>query len=144
MENQIDVVSVRLVKDAPILSRKPITMPMDVVELLGQNMCDLDREVVCVINLRTDGIPLNCNFVSMGAVDECMAHPREIYKSAILSNATSIILLHNHPSGKLSPSKWDTMITDRMLKIGELIGIPLRDHYALFVIMKRFQLKCFY
>ena len=103
-------------------------MPTDVVELLGQNMCDLDREVVCVINLRTDGIPLNCNFVSMGAVDECMAHPREIYKSAILSNATSIILLHNHPSGKLSPSKWDTMITDRMLKIGELIGIPLRDH----------------
>ena len=71
-------------------------MPTDVVELLGQNMCDLDREVVCVINLRTDGIPLNCNFVSMGAVDECMAHPREIYKSAILSNATSIILLHNH------------------------------------------------
>ena len=119
-------------------------MPMDVVELLGQNMCDLDREVVCVINMRTDGIPLNCNFVSMGAVDECMAHPREIYKSAILSNATSMILLHNHPSGKLSPSKWDTMITDRMLKIGELIGIPLRDHYALFVIMKRFQLKCFY
>ena len=103
-------------------------MPMDVVELLGQNMCELDREVVCVINLRSDGIPVNCNFVSMGAVDECVAHPREILKSAILSNANSMILLHNHPSGNLSPSKWDSMITDRMLKVGELIGIPLRDH----------------
>ena len=39
-----------------------------------------------------------------------------------------MIMLHNHPSGKLNPSKWDTMITDRMLKVGELIGIPLRDH----------------
>ena len=128
MESQIDVVSVRLVKDATLMSKKPITMPMDVVELLGQNMCELDREVVCVINLRSDGIPVNCNFVSMGAVDECVAHPREILKSAILSNANSIILLHNHPSGNLSPSKWDSMITDRMLKVGELIGIPLRDH----------------
>lgn len=103
-------------------------MPTDVVELLGQNMCDLDREVVCVINLRTDGIPLNCNFVSMGAVDECMAHPREIYKSAILSNATSMILLHNHPSGNLLPSKADTMMTDRMNSICEMMGIPLQDH----------------
>ena len=128
MENQIEVVTVRLVKDTPIMSRKPITTPMDVVELLGQNMCELDREVVCVINLRTDGTPVNCNFVSVGAVDECVAHPREILKSAILSNAAFMILLHNHPSGKLSPNKWDTMITDRMLKVGELIGIPLRDH----------------
>ena len=128
VEKQIDVVAVRLVKDGTIMSPKPITMPIDVVELLGEHMCELDREVVCVINLRSDGTPVNCNFVSMGAVDECVAHPREILKSCILSNAASMIMLHNHPSGKLNPSKWDTMITDRMLKVGELIGIPLRDH----------------
>lgn len=128
VEKQIDVVAVRLVKDGTIMSPKPITMPIDVVELLGEHMCELDREVVCVINLRSDGTPVNCNFVSMGAVDECVAHPREILKSCILTNAASMIMLHNHPSGKLNPSKWDTMITDRMLKVGELIGIPLRDH----------------
>lgn len=110
------------------MSTKPITMPMDAVELLGEQMCELDREVVCVINLRSDGTPVNCNFVSMGAVDECVAHPREILKSCILSNAASMIMLHNHPSGRLNPSKWDTMITDRMLKVCELVGIPLRDH----------------
>ena len=128
MEKQMDVVSVRLVKDSKILSTKPITTPMDAVELLGEQMSELDREVVCVINLRSDGMPINCNFVSMGAVDECVAHPREILKSCILANATSMIMLHNHPSGRLHPSMWDTMITDRMLKVGELVGIPLRDH----------------
>lgn len=54
--------------------------------------------------------------------------PREIFKSSILSNATSMILIHNHPSGNLEPSKWDTILTDRMLKLGELIGIPVVDH----------------
>ena len=124
----MDVVSVRLIKNAPMLSDKPITSPEDAVKLLGNYMCELDREVICVINMRTDGMPMNCNFVSMGAINECIAHPREIFKSAILSNATSMILLHSHPSGKLDPSKQDTMITDRMLKLGELMGIPLVDH----------------
>ena len=86
--------SVRLIQDQPLMSSKPIRSPEDAVELLGEYLCNLDREVVCVINLRTDGKPVNCNFVSMGAVNECIAHPREIFKSAILSNATSMILLH--------------------------------------------------
>lgn len=96
--------------------------------VLGKELCELDREVICIVNLRTDGIPLNCNFVSVGVVDQSIAHPREIFKSSILSNATSMILIHNHPSGNLEPSKWDTILTDRMLKLGELIGIPVVDH----------------
>lgn len=67
-----------------------------------------------MINLRTDGIPINCNFVSMGAVNETIAHPRELFKSSILSNATSMLIVHNHPSGNLQSSKFDTMMTDRM------------------------------
>lgn len=128
MEKKIDVVSIRLVKDAPILCDKTIHEPIDAVEMLGKEMSELDREVLCVLNLRTNGVPVNCNFVSMGAVDSAFAHPREIYKSSILSNASAMILLHNHPSGNLNPSKWDTMITDRLLKLGDLIGIPLLDH----------------
>lgn len=128
MEKKIDVVSIRLVKDGSVLSEKSIQVPLDAVEILGKEMCELDREVLCVINLRTNGVPINCNFVSMGAVDSAFAHPREIYKSSILSNATSMIMIHNHPSGNLTPSKWDTMITDRLLKLGDLIGIPLLDH----------------
>ena len=108
MQEQLEVVTIRLKKDAPIMSNRPIHSPMDAVRLLGKELCELDREVICIVNLRTDGIPLNCNFVSMGVVDQSIAHPREIFKSSILSNATSMILIHNHPSGNLEPSKWDT------------------------------------
>ena len=124
----MNVVSIRLVEEQPLMSKTPIQSPEDAVELLGEYLCGLDREVLCVVNLRTDGKPASCNFVSMGAVNECIAHPREIFKSAILSNATSMILLHSHPSGNLKPSKEDTVITDRMLKLSELLGIPLVDH----------------
>lgn len=127
-QKQLEIVSVRLVKDSAVMSEKPIFSPYDAIKLIGEKLCELDREVLCVINLRGDNVPINCNFVSVGAVNQCMAHPREILKSSILSNAASMILLHNHPSGKLEPSKYDTMITDRMLQLCDQIGIPLVDH----------------
>ena len=110
----LDVVSVRLVKDAPIMSGHPITKPEDAVLLLGKHLCEMDREVLCVINMKTDGTPINCHFASIGCLNESMAHPREIFKASILSNAATIMLMHNHPSGNLTPSKHDTMMTDRM------------------------------
>ena len=84
--------------------------------------------LVCVINLKSDGTPINCNFVSMGAINQAVAEPRELFKSAILSNAAKMILVHNHPSGRLEPSKEDTIMTDRILKLSCLLGIPLDDH----------------
>ena len=125
---KMEVVSVRLVKDTPIISEHPIMKPEDAVDLMGEYMCELDREVLGVINLKTDGTPINCSFVSVGTVNESMAHPREIFKSSILSNAASMIIVHNHPSGNLTPSKNDTMITDRMIKMCSYMGIPLEDH----------------
>lgn len=125
---QLDVVSVRLVRNAPIFSDKKITTPEDAVSLVGELLCEMDREVVCVINLKADGTPINCNFASMGAINQAIAEPRELFKSAILSNAAKMILLHNHPSGTLEPSKEDTVMTDRLLKLSVLLGIPLTDH----------------
>ena len=81
-----------------------------------------------MINRRADGVPINCSIVSIGALDESLAHPREIMKSAILANAASLIMVHNHPSGKLSPSKHDTIVTERMIQVCELMGITLDDH----------------
>lgn len=125
---QLDVVSVRLVRNAPIFSNKKITNPKEAVSLVGELLCEMDREVVCVINLKTDGTPINCNFASMGAINQAIAEPRELFKSAILSNAAKMILVHNHPSGTLEPSKEDTVMTDRLLKLSALLGIPLEDH----------------
>ena len=125
---QLEVVSVRLVRDAPVLSQRKIEKPEDAIAVVGEVLSEMDREVVCVINLKANGTPINCNFVSMGAVNQAMAEPREIFKSAILSNAVSMIMVHNHPSGNLEPSKMDTIMTDRILKLSHMAGIPLVDH----------------
>lgn len=125
---QLDVVSVRLVRDAPIFSDIQIINPESAIAVVGELLCEMDREVVCIINLKSDGTPINCNFASMGAINQAIAEPREIFKSAVLSNAASMIMVHNHPSGNLEPSKEDTMITDRILKMSAYMGIPLIDH----------------
>ena len=64
----------------------------------------------------------------MGTIDACLVTGRELFKSAILSNAASVILVHNHPSGDPSPSEADLDFTQRIKDAGELIGIPLLDH----------------
>ncbi len=125
---KLDVVSVRLVKDAPIASGNPIHSASDAVALVGDELRLMDREVICVINLKNDGTPINCTFASVGALNQAMAEPRELIKASILSNAACIILMHNHPSGNLNPSKEDAVITDRMIKVCNLVGIPLLDH----------------
>lgn len=125
---KLEVVSVRLVKDAPLFSDHKITTPEDAVKVAGDFLCEMDREVLCVINLKSDGTPINCNIVSMGAVNQTIAEPRELFKASILSNAAGMIIVHNHPSGELKPSKEDIMVTDRTLKLTELMGIKLADH----------------
>ena len=57
-----------------------------------------------------------------------MVHPREVFKTAILSNSAAIILAHNHPSGKPEPSKDDIDVTKRLVRAGEIIGIDVLDH----------------
>lgn len=125
---KLDVVSIRLVHDAPMESETAITSPEDAIKLVGSRICDMDREVMCVINLRGDHAPINCNFVSMGAVNYVCAHPREMLKSSILCNSAGIIMCHNHPSGNYMPSDEDITLTVRMRKLCELIRIPLIDH----------------
>ncbi len=125
---QLDVVSVRLVKDHPIYSPVKIKDPESAVKVMGEVMKDLDREVVGIINLKTDGTPINCHIVSVGSLNSSLTAPREMLKASILSNAANIVMIHNHPSGDLQPSRDDICITDRMAKVCSLIGIPLVDH----------------
>lgn len=125
---KLDVVSIRLVKDTPLCSGYPINTPEDAVLLIGEKLCEMDREVVCVINMRADNRPINCMFVSIGTVNSALVHPRELFKSAILSNAAKLLIVHNHPSGNLIPSKEDSILTDRMTKLCMYMEMPLIDH----------------
>lgn len=125
---KLDVVSVRLVKEATLYSETILEHPQAAVDLLGDKLSEMDREVVCVINMNTKHQVINCHIVSMGALNYTVVSPRELFKASILSNADSIILLHNHPSGDLEPSKNDILLTNRIDEVADLIGIPLLDH----------------
>ena len=83
---------------------------------------DCDREMFCILNLRTKNQVINVNVVGMGTLNSVLVHPREVFKSAILSNASSIILAHNHPSGDPEPSRHDIEVTKRLAEAGNLQG----------------------
>lgn len=127
----IDQVSVRLVKEAPLLSEEEISTPEDAIRVLGDTFKDYDREVVGVVHLRSDNVPINMTIISMGTLNQSLVHPREVLKAAFLSNAASILLFHNHPSGSLNPSKEDIALTGRMQQLCMLAGIPVIDHVIL-------------
>lgn len=124
----IDKVSIRLVKEATDYSAEPINNPQSAVKFVGDKIRDFDREVLCVINLSASGEPLNYTFASIGALNMALGEPRELLKTSILSNSANMILLHNHPGGSLTPSSEDIKLTDKMIQLCDLVGIPLLDH----------------
>ena len=127
-ENEIRVVNIRLVKEPSLYSDKPINNPDDVLEAVAGELKEYDREVFAIINLRTNGKPINLNICSVGTLDSAMVSPREVFKSAILSNAKCIIAVHNHPSGTADPSPEDITTTERLAECGRVLDIQLLDH----------------
>lgn len=121
-------VAVRLVEEPPLLSKEPLNSPEKAVNALAEEIRSYDREVVAVINMHTDSKPINTTIASIGDVNNAIACPRELLKAAILSNATGIILMHNHPSGNLLPSQQDIRITDKLKMVCDLIDVKLLDH----------------
>ena len=125
---RLNQVAIRMVEMPPLLSDVPMDGLEAAVKVMADMLEDYDREVVAIVNLQTDGKPINMNVVSMGALDQSIAHPREILKSTILSNASAIMLVHNHPSNKLQPSMDDIATTARVKQLCDLIGVKFLDH----------------
>ena len=121
-------VAIRLVKEPPLHSDYPLDNPGAVVKLMADTLKDYDREVFAIINLQADLRPINVNIVSVGALEQSLVHPREVLKSTILSNASAVMLCHNHPSGRLSPSREDIAVTDRLAQLCSLLGVRLVEH----------------
>lgn len=128
MSDRLNQVAVRLVKQPPLYSDIPMSNPDAAIKVMNDFLSQMDRELFCIVNLQSDLKPINMNIVSAGALDQAIAHPREILKSAILSNANSMMLIHNHPSGSLTPSDIDIQTTIRLQEVGTLMGIPVVDH----------------
>ena len=121
-------VRLRLQEAEPLYSTEPITDSDKAVEIMAKALAEMDREYVCVVNLDTKRHPINFNIVSIGDIDQAQIPIQNVFKSAILSNAKSVLALHNHPSGSLDASQADMSVTKRMVEAGHIIGIPVTDH----------------
>ena len=92
------------------------------------DMLDEPQELMKVLCMNTRNELIGVTEVSRGTVNASLVHPREIFRTAILSNATSIIMVHNHPSGDPKPSPEDKHVTKKIMQASEIMGIELLDH----------------
>ncbi len=129
---RVDIVSLKLVKESSVLyETRKISNPYDSYRLVKSFLVDSDREKFVVVCLDTKNQPVSIEIVSIGTVNSAMVHPREVFKVAILTNASKIICFHNHPSGNTNFSKEDEDITKRLQKCGEILGVELVDHIVI-------------
>jgi DNA repair protein RadC len=112
-----------------ILPAKPgITSSADVIELMHQDLLDLPHEEFWIILLNRANRVLKKWKISSGGISGTVADPRLIFKIALDFYASSIILVHNHPSGAIKPSQADIALTKKLKQAGELMEIPVLDH----------------
>ncbi|MFH1897085.1 MAG: DNA repair protein RadC [Candidatus Desantisbacteria bacterium] len=121
-------VKIHLVRENNPAKECLVKSPKDVYELVKDELKKADREVFLAISLNTRNKILGINTVSVGSLNASLVHPREVFKPAILQNATGIILAHNHPSGDEKPSEEDLEITRRLVEAGKLLQIEVMDH----------------
>ena len=96
--------------------------------LKNEHEVDQQKEHFWAMGLNTKNRVLYLELVSLGTLTEGLIHPREVFKSAIIKSVCSLIFCHNHPSGEPDPSKNDLIVTKRLKKGGELLGIKVLDH----------------
>lgn len=105
-----------------------IRSPQDAKELAQAQIGDEDREVFLVMMLNTKNQVIALHRAHVGSLNASIVHPREVMKPAILNNAASIIVSHQHPSGNPSPSPEDIEVTKRLVEAGQILGIEVLDH----------------
>lgn len=126
---RVNIISLKMVKEYSILyDKRKLESPEDVYNLTKDFLEDFDREKILLICVNSKLEPTNIQTISIGALDASATSPREVFKTAILSNSKSIFLAHNHPSGNCSPSGADIEVTRNIAKAGEILDIKLIDH----------------
>lgn len=140
---RVSIVTVRLremelIKESSFLyqskekSRK-IKSSYDAFLLVKDFFKGLDKEMFIAAHLNTKNEPIAVSKVSIGSLNSSIVHPREVMKELILSNASSFIIYHNHPSSNYDePSIEDLEITKRLKKASDIIGINLQDHLIIY------------
>ena len=108
--------------------RPVVSSPADVDRLLRGRIANLDRENFVAVLLNIKNEVIETPLISVGTLSSSLVHPREVFKPAIRASAASVILAHNHPSGKVEPSREDRKVTRRLADAAEILGIEVLDH----------------
>ena len=115
--------------NAPATDKRVIIRsPQDVYSLMRPYMEYLQTEHFCVVGLSTKNHVLFQETISQGTLNASLVHPREVFKPLIKRACASVLLVHNHPSGNVTPSKEDIELTQSLVKAGELLQIQVLDH----------------
>jgi DNA repair protein RadC len=123
---------VELVRERSIASDQPqFRNSASVATLLQAVLAGADREHCLVVLLDRKNRLIGLNTVSIGSLTAAVVHPREVFKPAILANAASVIVAHNHPSGDPEPSQEDKLLTRKLALAGEALSIQVLDHLVL-------------
>lgn len=111
------------------INRK-VDCPKKIADVLttAMEMENLAQEIFVLLAFDTKKNLIGLFEVSRGTISETLVHPAEIFKRALVCNAHSIAIAHNHPSGNARPSSEDKQVTERIKRCGEMMGIPLIDH----------------
>jgi DNA repair protein RadC len=105
-----------------------ITDPEGVVRAIRASITDKAKEHFKILLLNTRNKIIRIGTISIGTLNASLVHPREVFKEALIHDAFSVILAHNHPSGDCEPSEEDLRITTRLRDAGNLMGIEVLDH----------------
>lgn len=110
-----------------------LTTPLKVFNIMknilaNEDVIDKDKEHFWVIGVDTGLKVKYIDLVSLGSLDTSIVHPREVFRLAVMKAVSSVILVHNHPSGNVEPSEEDIELTKRLKKSGEILGINVIDH----------------
>jgi len=138
MDKETKTVRIRCIK--PVFSREVVresmpsyittnrfTSPRQIYELFS-DLVQESKEHFMALHLDGKNRIVCFDRVSVGSLNQSIVHPREVFKSAILSSAAALILVHNHPTGDPTPSAEDLAITRRLSEVGDLVGIRVLDH----------------
>jgi len=107
---------------------KPLRTSKDILFCLKHFRSKRQEYLIC-LSLDNAGRLINQRVVTIGLLDTTLAHPREVFAGPLTDRAASVIIAHNHPSGVAAPSDHDIALTQQLAAAGQLLGIPLQDHF---------------
>jgi DNA repair protein RadC len=115
------------VKEKDVTYLESLKDPLEVVKQF-KYLETRDREEFVALHVDKANRLICWDRISVGSLNETIVNPREVFKTALLSNAAAMIFIHNHPSGRVDPSPEDHSVTQKLVEVGKLLDIKILDH----------------